>query len=446
MRRKLLPQQADVLFSEAKNTLAVAGIRGGKTEIGALRTILRAMRVPTAADQCHAVTSPTFQMSKIGPEAKLFKLLEDRSLFPASPLVRFAKSERVFYISTSSGSTSRVRIFSGENPQRWRGDSWLSAWLDEAALLSLEAWNVALGRLAETDGPATFTTTPDGHNFVYDIASEATVDLPVDAGQYRRAGYLARESPNGRTRLVSWSSTANVFLPSSDGFADLVSRYDPDTYAQEVEGQFIARSGRVYRFVRDVHMTKCELNPQAPVYVGQDFNVARMVSVFIQEGPDGVLRVIGEMETRDADTHGLCRKLEGWGRSRGLPQERLIICPDASSRARKTAAASDTGKSDLEILLRAGYRVEGPRANPPIKDRVNCVNGLLHNRKLLVDPSCSLLVEALEKQPWDDRGHEPVKDGILDNRADALGYACWARAPLKASRAVLGSTFDRRAA
>lgn len=434
---RVTPPQAEVVTSDAKLTLAVAGIRGGKTHIGALRTILRAVKQPTEADQCHAVTSPTFSMSKWGPEAKLHKLLEDRRVFPVSPLLGFVKSDRCFYIANEAGGASKVRIFSGEDPNRWRGDSWLSWWGDEAARFTKEAWDVGLGRLADSDGPALFTTSPDGHNFIYDLATEAT----EEAGDGDAEGYLSRVSEDGRVRLVSWASTRNVFLANLKAFEDLKARYDPDTYAQEVEAQFVARSGRVYRhFTREKHVVEIAPPPgSATIWVGQDFNVERMCSAICFEKATGGLHLFEELELRDADTYLLVRRLEEWCQRRGVQKSRLVIVPDASGKKRQTGANRETARSDLQILERAGFVVRGPRANPPVKDRVNSVNSLFWSKQLTVSPKCPLTIEALEKQAW-DAGGAPEKDGVLDNRMDALGYVVWFRAPLRQSRASLGRT------
>jgi phage terminase large subunit-like protein len=438
--------QAEVLAANleggARDTLAVAGIRGGKTQVGALATVVRALREPTEEDQCHAVVSPTFPMSKIGPEPKLLKLLNDRSRFPVSPLLHYARSERALYLRNLLGSVSKLRIFSGENPDRWRGDAWLSAWLDEAARLTKDAYDVAQGRLADTDGPCLITTTPDGYNFVYDLARQATEAAA-------REGYALRRSPDGSVVLVSWRSTVNPFLRSLRGFERLAVRYDPDTYEQEVNAGFIARTGRVYKaFERERHLKARPLLP-GPIYVGQDFNVDRMVSTFHQRVPaaGGVegIHVLAELEIRDADTHLLVRRLREWCAKRGFSADRLVVCPDATGRKRQTAAAQRSAPSDLAILRDAGFAVRAFRSNPHVKDRVNAVNGLYYNGRATVDPGCVLLVEALERQKWTESG-EPEKDGILDNRTDSHGYAVWYNFPLRRPRAATGPEPGRRAA
>lgn len=422
--------------------IARAGIRGGKTEVGAIATVLQAINDPTAEDECHAVTSPTFAMSKLGPEPKLKKVLFDRSIFPVSPLVRHAKSERAFYVKNRLGGLSRIRIFSGEDPDRWRGDKWRSWWPDEGAYLTSDARDVGLGRLADTNGRMLVTTTPDGRNWLSDFSDECTVEetryvkRTDAAGAKLRMPYTVRRSPDSRILEVRWSSLANPFVPL-EGFEELKARYDDDTYRQEVLAEYVAKSGRVYReFEREKHVVELPVSA-GRVFIGADFNVERMAWCFAQEtsvtgtGKPG-LHVFAEQEIRDADTRKSALLAKRLLQERGVDLARVTIHPDASGKRRQTAG-SDTSRSDLHILRELGFRVEAGTSNPPIKDRVNCVNGLFAHGRLTVSPRCPMTIEALERQPWDPNTDPvvPLKDGILDNRADALGYVAWARYPLR---------------
>lgn len=442
------PGQRDFIFPAIdpegpSAVIARAGIRGGKTEGGAYATVMQAILDPTAEDECHAVTSPTFAMSKLGPEPKLKKVLGDRSVFPISPLVWHAKSERTFYVKNQAGTLSRIRIFSGEDPDRWRGDRWRSWWADEGGYLSSEARDVGLGRLADTEGRMLVTTTPFGRNWLAEYSDECTLEekrwvLRRGAdGKPMRVPYYVRRSPDGAVLEVRWSSLANPFIPTA-GIEKLRLRYDDDTWRQEVEAEYVAKSGRVYReFERAKHVVdRGPLHP-GKVYLGADFNVGRMAWVFAQDtvvtgNAMPGLHVFAEQEKRDTDTRAAAleakKRLAEWG----VSLDRVVVHPDASGSKRQTAA-SDTAKSDLHILRQLGFRVVASSKNPPVKDRVNCVNGLLAHGRLTISPKCPLLLEALEEQPWDAEADPvvPLKDGVLDNRNDALGYVCWAKYPLR---------------
>jgi hypothetical protein len=424
----LFRPQADILTSNVNIELAVAGVGGGKTMIGAFKTILRAYDVPTRHDQCHAVISPTFPMSKLGPEPKLLELIESPEIFGGKRLlVRHSKSDRCFYVRNRIGKTSKVRIFSGDDPNRWRGDEWVSGWFDEGDYLAKYGWTVGLGRLARTNGHALITTSPNGHGWVFEEAERCTVPVAAD-------GYEKRVSPDGSRVLVRWGSLVNPFV-SEAGYAVAASAYDEDTYRQEILAEFVAKAGRVYRsFDRTKHVKPYTLDKNAPVYMGADFNVGRMAWCAGQEikaGPLTGLHVFWEQEIRDTDTRAAgLRAIESFKRL-GIPASNVFVYPDAAGKQRKTS--SDTSRTDLRILEGLGFRVRTPSSNPLIKDRVNCVNGLLHNGRLFVTPDVPKVLEALEKQPW-DTDHDPVvplKDGLLDNRTDALGYLCWGRFPLR---------------
>jgi phage terminase large subunit len=115
-----------------------------------------------------------------------------------------------------------------------------------------------------------------------------------------------------------------------------------------------------------------------------------------------------------------------------VERKQLRIVPDASGAARST-----TGKSDHQILRDAGFRVKAPKKNPFVKDRINCVNGLLAPQEgsvqLMVDPSCKHSIETLENHLYkeDSDPPEPDKESGLDHMADAIGYPCWAKFPLR---------------
>jgi hypothetical protein len=73
-----------------------------------------------------------------------------------------------------------------------------------------------------------------------------------------------------------------------------------------------------------------------------------------------------------------------------------------------------------------------PKANPRVKDRVNCVNALLRNQagegRLLIDPGCKGLIEDLERVHWkaDPHGNAMAEidksDPERSHLSDALGY------------------------
>ena len=134
--------------------------------------------------------------------------------------------------------------------------------------------------------------------------------------------------------------------------------------------------------------------------------------------------VINEIYLRGGDTPALCKELE---RQHGT--ENIIVIPDAAGAQRHT-----TGTSDHKILKEAGFKLGGPAKNPPIKDRINAVNGRIFNslgeRHLFVDKSCKLLRGDLEKCTWDVLLKDSYK-GPLTHPGAALGYVVHKKFPFR---------------
>lgn len=422
---RLTRKQLRVFMSEKDITLAIAGIRGGKTHVGALKTIFYAIQHPTEGDECHLVCSPTYQMSLV-PVEKLFKLLYDKTIFPINPLIKYVRGQRTFILSAADGRITRIMVRSLHDPDRLRGIKALSAWIDEGAYVEKYAWDVVQGRLADSNGPCWVTTTPYGYNWVHELYEQAV-------------------NGDKTVRVVHWSSDENTFLgeTGAKGLLRLTKRFDAKTYQQEVQARFIRGRGSVYYpFRRSLHCKPVRI--KNTLYVGQDFNVDPMASVLAvpyttPDGEDGA-HVCYVRKERDSNTQSLAQFLDRFISEHHINKANVTLYPDAAGNARSTS-----GKSDFRILRDNGFYVNAPSRNPAIKDRVNCVNGLfapMHSRhpRLLVDPSCQPLIESLEKQIWEPKSDPPTPDKSMgfDHLNDALGYMCWRRWPLK-SGTVIGS-------
>jgi hypothetical protein len=125
--------------------------------------------------------------------------------------------------------------------------------------------------------------------------------------------------------------------------------------------------------------------------------------------PDMVRRIKERYWRHDGSTYQQTRQIR--------------IFPDASGGSRKSNNASET---DLALLREAGFIVCAPAANPPVKDRVNAMNGMFMNaegqRRYLVNAdSCPTYADALEQQAWANNG-EPDKTTGHDHPNDGAGY------------------------
>jgi hypothetical protein len=111
--------------------------------------------------------------------------------------------------------------------------------------------------------------------------------------------------------------------------------------------------------------------------------------------------------------------------------KQLILYPDASG-GNRTANAP---QSSIDILRQAGHRIEAPSVNGPVRDRINAVNRLLAQDRILISDKCEKLRLALQTQAYDKKGNPEKADnhmgGSFDDWNDALGYFIVRRFPIR---------------
>jgi phage terminase large subunit len=233
---------------------------------------------------------------------------------------------------------------------------------------------------------------------------------------------------NPDRRLIRAKTTDNPYLP--EGFVEsLYQNYAPELIASYIEGEFtnLANTSVYSPFDRDKHWCDTEIKPEDRLLIGVDFNVgAVFTEVIVRRGDE--FHVVAEHYPKD--TPALVRFLQETYPDQ-LAAGNVVIIPDAASRQRTTANSSE---SDLSILKKGGFVVKNQSANPPISDRINCVNVLLLANRLRVHPRCKYLIKSLEQQSFGKDG-KPEKGigGISDisGPVDSLGYGIYYLAPLR---------------
>jgi hypothetical protein len=136
----------------------------------------------------------------------------------------------------------------------------------------------------------------------------------------------------------------------------------------------------VYQFDRQVHTREMELQPTLPVQLSCDFNVDPMAWIVGQSKGNEAWALDEIAIPGGATTEEACREF-----IRRYPNPRLTVevYGDASGSARKTSA-SRTDYQIIRELLGSQYlrfSMHVPKANPPVIDRINAVNGMLKPAK-----------------------------------------------------------------
>lgn len=241
------------------------------------------------------------------------------------------------------------------------------------------------------------------------------------------------QSPVGGYETVQARPFENKYLLEAvpDYYERLKASYDADFYEQEVRGSYLNPSeGLVYRsFSRERNVEAAEVDEALPLIWALDFNVDPMSSVIAQVDGEEV-RVLDEIVLRRAGTSEACE--EFLSRYPEFPAG-LKVYADASANHLHTSGGSDKEVIEGFFLERGvrGVRIEIPRSNPPVRQRVELVNGRMRSARgdvsLKVDPKCKELIKDFELVQYVAGTCEidKTKDPRRTHLSDALGYLLW---------------------
>jgi Terminase large subunit, T4likevirus-type, N-terminal len=400
----LRPAQMEVLTSNKRFRVLVAGRRFGKTHL-ALVELLRAACGP---DRKVWYIAPSYKQAKRIAWDRLKKLTQP---FWASP-----PSETELSIRLQWGGVIALR--GADQYDSLRGDGLDFVVLDEYASMHPECWTeVIRPALADRQGGALFIGTPQGFNHFYERFEHAQKDPEWAAFQF------------------STEEGGNV---STLELASAARELDERCFRQEFQARFesIGKGQAYYAFQRTENMMPCRYQPGSTLIWSMDFNVDPMCSVIAQREGD-VVYVLDEIILPDANTPAACEAF--YERTRPMRERGpgvLQVYGDASGNQRNTAGA----RTDWSIIrdffaskqgeFEATFRVAS--ANPAVKDRINCVNSRLRNaaeeRQLIVDPRCKELIRDFEQVCWksdangNTTGELDKSDQKRTHVSDALGY------------------------
>jgi predicted phage terminase large subunit-like protein len=213
---RLHPAQQAFLQSDAVFRAFVGGIGSGKTWAGCYDLLKKAK-----PGRLYLVCAPTYTMLSDSTFRSFVTLAEELGIVDPLEVKRSAPPS----IRLRTGAEILFR--SGDEPDRLRGPNLSGVWLDEASLMSLDIFNVCIGRLREEgeQGWLSATFTPKGRShWTYETFGSGSPD----------------------TALFHCRTRDNPFLPAA--FHDRVRRqYTSAMAAQELEGEFIDLGGTMFQ-------------------------------------------------------------------------------------------------------------------------------------------------------------------------------------------------------
>jgi hypothetical protein len=266
--------------------------------------------------------------------------------------------------------------------------------------------------LSTAGGHALFIGTPKGFDHLYDSYREGQPGATDEDG-------------HPITDHKSWLYTTEQggLVPQAE-IAAARRSMDTRAFRQEYQASFETFEGRVlYAFSRVGNCRPCAYDPALPVEIGMDFNINPMSAVVLQpHGEEDWL--VGEVILRTSNTDEMVTEIKRrYARAGGVGH--ITIYPDPAGAQRRTSAQ---GRTDISILRAAGFQVVAMSSHPLVRDRTNTTNARFQTadgtRRLFVDPSCKVAIEAFERHVYKDGTSEPDKATGHDHPCDGLGY--WA--------------------
>ncbi|MBZ0276188.1 MAG: terminase family protein [Anaerolineae bacterium] len=339
--------QQRIIKDRSRFRVVTCGRRFGKTEVGKREILERA----SAGKQCWWV-APTYLMAD-QVWRDLIAAVEGQD-----GVIISQKTRR---IDLPNGGMIAVR--SGHQPHRLRGAGLDFVVLDEAAYLAPHLWpEVIRPMLVERRGGALFLSTPNGHNWFYDL--------------FR----LGMDDEEGEWRSFQFTTADNPLIAAEE--LDSIRRNTVErVWNQEYLAQFTADAGQVFRDVQAAATVSPDVAPEA----------GRRYVAGVDWGREGDYTVIAIMETTTRQLVALDRFNQvGWALQRG----RLVELCDRWKPDVIYAEANSIGSPNIEALQAEGLPVESftttAASKPPLIESLALA---IERREIALLPDETLLGE-----------------------------------------------------
>ena len=390
------PHQWEFLTSKKKMNAYVGGFGSGKTYSFLHKTFINHITKKNKEGISNGwIIYPTYALAEEVFIPPFLDILADKG-------IQYDYNVSKHTIKTAYGN---IRIFQMVKPDEIVGVSLSYCGFDEFDISSYKycemAWNKALGRMRDSDNCEIYIcTTPEGYKYTY---TEFV------------------EKMNKNKLLVHGNTKSNVYLP--EGYLKLLEEnYDKNLLKAYRDGEFVnLQQGSTYhQFNRDSNIREVNYDRSKPVRIGIDWNVDPECAVLFQlyeQQPQ--IRVFDCISLTHSGSGDLLTERMTYEIKSKYPNSEYIAYPDATGHKRGSSAMF----SDIDLLMKAGFKVKAMKTNPRVIDRVNSVNKALDGN-LIIDPSCKGLINDLEKVVNKEGTRDIDKSNQnLTHMSDALGYA-----------------------
>lgn len=241
--------------------------------------------------------------------------------------------------------------------------------------------------------------------------------------------YFKRLSKEAETKAnwKSWRFTTydNPFIDGKE-VDEARNQLDELTFKCEylAEDVDLTANPYFYSFIETKHVnfsepTVTEFNPNQYLNISFDFNVDPITAIASQEH-EGQIRIIKEFRLGNSNIYELCSQIKAT-----YPTAVYIITGDATGRNRSAMTVGNINYYTViqDELGLNDNQIRTPSINPAVRDsRVLC-NSILQNFNLIIDPSCTFLIEDLKYVEVNENGDiDKTKDKHRSHLADCFRY------------------------
>lgn len=248
----LHPKQFDAFEFSTQFCLAVAGVRGGKSYVGA---VWAGNKLNTSKGD-GLITAPDFQT------------LRDATLdtfFQVFPSYRQYYKEQKHVIEFPNGK--KIYLRSLDNPLSAEGITVDWIWADEAGKYKVLAWHSLRSRVSLTKGQILLTTTPYNMGWLYEEFYKI---------------WESKSDPE--YTVVQWASVDNPFFPK-DFYEAEKKRLSRPEFERRYMGQFAKMQGLVYNLQKIHVMDPIEINAEITIGgIDWGWHTAALVVIKLYKG------------------------------------------------------------------------------------------------------------------------------------------------------------------
>lgn len=356
-----VPAYEGLIHSRARFDVIEAGRRSGKTELVKRMAVVEALAMSRKLGRWFTkLCAPTLTQA--------VEIYWDDIQELTKPM--WAAPPRIVRKVVFLRGGAEIWVCGLDRPQRIEGSPVNRLAVDELADVRDGAWERHLKPALDTE--------QDG----YPDARAWLCGVPRPGSQFSKLAEMAKDPFEPSYAYHTWTSESVL---SAEKIAEAKRTLDANVYAQEYLAQRVSMEGMAYyAWDRTVHLRDVVYNPALPLVFALDFNVDPGTAVIMQE------QVIGETPTtcvidevhipKNSSTPSVARKLiEQWGHHKGD----VHLYGDPSGGNRHTSQLEGTDWELVRQILRPVFgdrlRSRVARKQPPIRDRVNCVNARLRS-------------------------------------------------------------------